>query len=197
VLALAFAPAAVFAERRMQPDTLERAAEWVLANTTAEDRIVTIPTVDLPLLHSEEAIADNSQRPWASNWIQYQMKLGPGDFAGPRRTILVIPPGSRAADAARAIDEDPVAYFRDQRARFVVISHDDETPLIRKARQALRETAELLARFSPEREDQGGGTAFGPRHLAPVLVRPFFLRVAEARCMGPTLEIYRVGTDPR
>ena len=41
-------------------------------------------------------------------------------------------------------------------------------------------------------EDHGGSYRMDVAYQKRVLARPFFLHLIEARCMGPTVELYRL-----
>jgi hypothetical protein len=188
---LALIPAVEVGAARSAPSTLACAAAWIREHARVDDPIVVVPYVDLPLLHADEALAENSKRPWMSNWIRYQMKLEPAEKAGPRYELYVVP--KPRLEALRALADDPMAYFRELGARYVVIEigSGDEANL-EHARAALQSECELVYRVTPERVDRGGSTAFFQRHLAGALTRPFFAFVFDAARMGPTLEIYRL-----
>jgi hypothetical protein len=59
-------------------------------------------------------------------------------------------------------------------------------------REVLRAKAELVCRESPEAEDSGRVTAFLYRYLRDPWELPFFRFVMKMRCMGDTLEVYRL-----
>lgn len=189
--ALALVPAIQVGNARSAPNTLACVADWIQKNGDTADPIVVVPYVDLPLLHADAALAENSKRPWASNWIRYQMLLRPEEKAGARYEVFVVP--KPRLEALRALADDPIGYFREFNTRYAVIEVDAglETNLDH-AREALQKEAELVYRITPERVDEGRSTAFFQRYLGNVLTRPFFLFVLEAARMGPTLEIYRL-----
>jgi hypothetical protein len=189
--ALALVPAIHVGTARSAPNTLACAADWFQHHAAADDPIIVIPYVDLPLLHADAALAENSKRPWASNWIRYQMQLTPAEKEGPRYEVYVVP--KPRLEAMKALAEDPMGYFREFHARYVVVEVDSsEGTDLDRARETLRKEGERVYRITPERIDTGRSTAFFQRHLENVLDRPFFLFVLEAARMGPTLEIYRV-----
>jgi hypothetical protein len=189
--ALALVPALRVGSVRSAPGTLSCAADWIRENAGTSDPIVVIPYVDLPLLHGDAALAENSKRPWSSNWIRYQMQLRNDEKEGARYEVFVVPKARN--EAIQALSDDPIAYFREFRARYVVIAvGSEEFTMLDRARDALRREGELLFRSTPERLDQGGSTGFFQRHLRNVLEMPFFLFVLEAARMGPTVEIYRL-----
>jgi hypothetical protein len=189
--ALALVPAVKVGCVRASPNTLSCAAEWIEKNASVTDPIVVVPYVDLPLLHADEALAENSKRPWSSNWIRYQMQLTDAEKSGPRYEVYVVP--KPRLEAMQALTDDPLGYFREFHARYVVIvTGSEEIAMLAHAREALRREAELVYRVTPERVDAGRSTGFFQRHLENVLAMPFFLFVLEAARMGPTLEIYRL-----
>ena len=189
--ALALVPAVQVGRVRASPNTLACAADWIRTNASVSDPIVVVPYVDLPLFHADAALAENSKRPWSSNWIRYQMELTDVEKTGPRYEVYVVP--KARLEAIRALTDDPMGYFREFHARYVVIeTGSEELTMLDHARAALRSDAELVYRITPERIDAGGNTGFFQRHLQNVLEMPFFLFVLEAARMGPTLEIYRL-----
>jgi hypothetical protein len=191
VPALALVPAVNLGSARAAPSTMACAADWLASHAAPEDAIVVVPYVDVPLFDGPSALAENSKRPWMSNWLRYQMTMRPEDAIGPRFEVYVVP--KPRLDAMRALADDPMAYFREFHARYVVIDvgSPGETGLGR-ALDALRANAELALRTTPERVDRGASTSFLQRHVDRVITRPFFLFVLGAARMGPTLEIYRL-----
>jgi len=189
--ALALVPAVKVGCVRASPNTLSCAADWIEKNASVADPIVVVPYVDLPLLHADAALAENSKRPWSSNWIRYKMQLTDAEKSGPRYEVYVVP--KPRLEAMQALTDDPLGYFREYHARYVVIvTGSEELAMLAHAREALRREAELVYRATPERVDAGRSTGFFQRHLENVLEMPFFLFVLEAARMGPTLEIYRL-----
>ena len=189
--ALALVPALQVGRVRASPNTLACAAAWIRENASETDPIVVVPYVDLPLLHGDLALAENSKRPWSSNWIRYQMELTDAEKVGPRYEVFVVP--KPRLEAIRALTDDPMGYFREFHARYVVIeTGSEEFTMLDHAREALRRDADLVFRITPERVDAGRNTGFFQRHLQNVLEMPFFRFVLEAARMGPTLEIYRL-----
>jgi len=114
VLALPYAPAWRLSEIRSRTDTLEECAHWIEGNLEPGCRIVTIPVLDLPLLPTDEALAENTSVLWKSAWAEFLSRGYLASVAAPRYGVLVCP-GDRA-EARGALLEDPQAYLRKWRA---------------------------------------------------------------------------------
>ena len=189
--ALALVPAVQLGNVRAAPSTLACAADWLASHAASDDAIVVVPYVDLPLFDGALALEENSKRPWMSNWIRYQMTMRPEDASGPRFEIFVVP--KPRLEAIRALADDPMGYFRELHARYVVIDvGSPEDTGLGKAIEALRASGAPVMRTTPERVDRGENATFLQRHIDHVIARPFFLFVLGAARMGPTLEIYRL-----
>jgi pimeloyl-ACP methyl ester carboxylesterase len=190
--ALALVPVWHLGTVREAPDTFARAAECIARDAHAnEDHVVVVPTLDLPLLHGETSLRENAKHPLRSNWVRYQMQIGPGERASPRYEIYVIP--KSIPEAQRDLESDPMAYFREFDARFVVLGVEaDTTQLMAKVRETVRANGELLCRLSPQKHDDGSTVAFLYRYLRSPWDLPFFRFVMRSQCMGDTLEVYRL-----
>lgn len=190
--ALALVPAWQLGNVRSAPDTFARAAACIEKNARPrEDRIVIVPSLDLPLLHGEESLRENAKHPMRSNWVRYQMQLGSDERSGPDFEVYVSP--KSIPEAQRALQSDPMGYFGEIGARYVVLAIDaDPTQLLGRVRQVLRANGELVCRESPQVDDDGGGTNFFYRYQTNPWKYPFFRFVMRMKCMGSTLEVYRL-----
>lgn len=180
---------------RAAPDTFEEAAAWIAEHARPEEeRIVALPYLELPLFHSERVLPAHAG---FSYWARYQASAAPGTIAGPRFDYEM--PGPRDETNA-AYGEDPLAHLRAIDADWVVIQDVGpgykRHPLIPKTLAALRASAERVARFSPLAVDDGSNANNSIRYPKTELSQPFVRRMLESRCMGPTIEIYRVGAAP-
>ena len=180
---------------RSVPDTYARAALWLEEHADREaDRVALIldPNQDLPLLHSAEALAHNADWTWASRWVAYQRGLdgapeGSWDLRVPDLQGLE---GRSTQDLVAA----PLAVLGELGATHAVVelvSKGARSDVQRRIREALADGAERLHRVSPLEPDPGKHDRLLCVSLAP-WQRPLFLRVLEARSMGPTLEVYRL-----
>jgi hypothetical protein len=189
--ALALIPALDLGSARAAPDTLRCAASWIRDNVDLEDRIVVVPYIDLPILDGDAAMADNANRPWASNWTRYQMRLRAEQKLGPRHEVFLFP-GLRL-EAKKALEDDPIAYFRGLGARYVVLAATDNEDLAWwKARETLRGQGRLVHRISCAEVDKGSNVGFVQRFVLSPLRMPFFWFVIRSARMGPVLEIFRL-----
>jgi hypothetical protein len=179
---------AQLARVRSAPDTCELAARWVEANAEpGRTEIQAVPYVDLPLFHSQAVVEEVGLKPWVSRWLAYEIHHAPQERA-PRYGLHQPPPASDPA-RARMLD-DPLAWLAARRPDLVLLSIDPGTPWIARLHAELRSTGTRLARFTPRAEDDGQASMFLDRHLLGFR-EPFFLFLARAARMGPTLEIYR------
>ncbi len=179
---------AQLARVRCAPDTNELAAQWVESHVEPElTDIQALPYVDLPLYHSQAVVEESRDKPWVSRWLYYEIRWAPPGRA-PRYELHQPPP---ASDPTRArIVSDPLGWLEARRPDLVLLSMDTSTPWLASLHEGLSQTGTRLARFSPRAEDDGAASFFGGRHLSGFR-EPFFLYLARAARMGPTLEIYR------
>jgi len=179
---------AQLARVRAAPDTCDLAARWVEAQAEPERTdIQAFPFVDLPLYHSQAVVEEVGLKPWISRWMAYEIQHAPQGRA-PRYDLHQPPPASDPA-LARLL-ADPPAWLAARRPDLVLLSLDPDIPWLAAMHAELRSTGKLLARFTPRARDDGEACVFLGRHL-PGFREPFFLFLARAARMGPTLEIYR------
>jgi hypothetical protein len=192
VPALALIPAWRLGTVREAPDTFERAAECVAKSAhSGDERVVVVPSLDLPLLHGEQSLRENAKHPMRSNWVRYQMQLGPGERTGPEFELFISP--KSIPEAQQELASDPLAYFREFGARYVVLGVEaDATQLMAKVRAVVEANADLVCRASPMRDDDGSTVAFLYRYLRDPWELPFFRFLMRMKCMGDTLEVYRL-----
>jgi hypothetical protein len=189
--ALALIPALSFARDRAAPDTLRCASSWIRENVAVEDPIVVVPYVDLPMLDGDAAMADNAKRPWGSNWTRYQMRLTAEQKLGPRHEVYLFP-GARL-EAKKALEEDPIAYFRSFGARYVLLAATDNEDLPWwKAREIMLGEGRLVYRITCAKVDDGRNWALLQRFVLSPLQIPFFWFVIRSVRMGPALEVFRL-----
>lgn len=192
--AFAVVPAFQLGSARAAPDTLHLAAIWVEENVGPEDRVVVVPYIDLPVLDGDAAMADNAKRPWGSNWTRYQMRLREEQKLGPRREVFLFP-GARL-EAKKAIEEDPIGYFRGFGARYVVLAATDNEQIAWwKARDILMRENRLVGRFTCARVDTGSNVGLLQRFVTNPLRMPFFVFVMRSVRMGPVIEVFRLDDD--
>ena len=89
--------------------------------------------------------------------------------------------------------EGPLAWYRSQGTDYVVIQHVGprfRIPLLKETRRDLEREARLVLRATPMARDGGESAGLDIRYQKPVLKKPFFVHLWQARSMGPTLEVY-------
>jgi hypothetical protein len=190
VAAIAALPALRLCAIRGELDTYELAAREIERTVDPKQRLVILPYMDVPLFHAADALAEESAVPWRTIWVEYQAHLGSQPRIGTAYEIRVMP-GDRA-QAREQLGNDPLSYFHDHATRYVLLEGFDNDPLLASVRDVLREKAELVTRISPFTHDDEGDEAIPPRHLEDAIERPYALRLFAARCMGPTIEIFKV-----
>jgi hypothetical protein len=199
VLVLALAPQAWLAIRlavvRREPDTIEEAARWIADHVERADKIVVLPSLELPLpqtpaaLEENARMSDNPNRPW----FRYLSALAPSERPTPAWNLVAMP---MATDADRAaIQNDPAAYVRGLHAQWAVIevySEDRKPPVLRSVRIGLEKVAERVARFVPDRVDEGEDLPIVYQDDEFSRTSPWAWRAARARCVGPVMEVWRI-----
>jgi hypothetical protein len=176
---------------RAAPDTQQEVATWLSEHTRAgEDQVIVLPYLTLPLFWTDEELERRASGGNKSSWFFYQAAVPPERRPAERHAVS-FPAGLRRAQ--QEFSEDPIGHLEAVGADYVVIQDVDEGfryDVIPNTLAALRGRAVLEARFSPMRD--GSTARVNTRYLAPVLRRPFVLHELEARCMGSTIEIYRL-----
>lgn len=197
VPAIAALPVLQLARLHGSVDTYELVARWLRANVAAEERVVTVPHVELPVFQDELALEANANTAGFCHWVRYQIRLRPEDFAGTRFRLLLMPPSRR--EAYQALARDPVAYFAEQGARYVVFRlHGAENTVFDRAREVLREHGDRMLRVTPLRRDSSDAAILVAIHddEGPAIESrfryPYGLRLFDYERMGPVIEVYRL-----
>jgi Dolichyl-phosphate-mannose-protein mannosyltransferase len=195
--AMAAVPAIRLAEVRAAPGTQDLVADWIEHDVAHDERIVVVPTIDLPLFPSESAMAEDEKKPNRTDWLRYQARLRPEQRVGERFDLWLAP--SWREGGLGLLDKNPMKYFATYDARYVVLGTgaEPEPPALSRAREALNLHAKRVFRVSPERIDSGGTTAVVPRHPdpgpgTPVFERPYAFWLFDIERMGRTIEVFRL-----
>ncbi len=174
---------------RAAPSTVDLAARWVEGHVQPEgESIQALPYVDLPLFHTQRVLDEVRATPWLSRWLYYESVVVPPEH-GPRYDLRQ-PPSAKDPERLRAVQET-LAWLRERKTDYVLLSVDTQTPWIARAREDLAREGELVARFTPRVHDDGGSTLFAGRWVHG-WSEPFALLLLRCARMGPTLEIYRL-----
>jgi 4-amino-4-deoxy-L-arabinose transferase-like glycosyltransferase len=193
--AIAAIPALRLAQVRAAPTTHDRVAHWIEANVSASERIVVVPQMDLPLFPNKSALAANARRPRRSDWLYYQTRMRPDQRRGQLFDILLAPAMNEGA--IEQLQSDPLGYFRAHGARYVVFGLGSELVALARAHDALVKDAQRVLRVSPERVDSGDAVSVVTRHPdrqpgEPIFERPYAFWLFDSRCMGRTIEVFRL-----
>lgn len=190
VVALAAWPAWRLAEVRAAPDTFELAARFFEREARPGEAVLIPAALDLPLPRSAESLARNGPYAARSSWLRYELRVPPEHrFGRPGWNVLIAP--GPAPEVARALADDPLAYFRREGARWVVLPLG---PAVEKVRSALERGATLVSRLTPEEHDRGLATMYayqGQRWPDP-WGEPLWRFVVSLARIGYTLEIWRL-----
>lgn len=197
--ALAIAPCAWLCWRlvsiRSAPHTTTLAARW-LEEHAQELRgadIALTPQLDLPLAREREGFANwmpggiEAQFTWV--WSRYQAALPHGVVDGERWRLRWWRP------KPVLMASSPEQYVREQGGDWLVaevFADNRVLPAATKLRQWLLEHAQLQARFSPDADPHFSEHPMGYQDETSVASGTFFLRLAQARCAGPVIEIFRL-----
>ncbi len=177
---------------RAADDTCTEAADWIREHLDPRtDRVFVLPYHTLPLPYGEESLAHNWKYSPKTEWLEYLVGLEPRALEGPRWDVFH--PRKQGTEAD--LGDDPLAWFREQGFTAVVVQQvrpSFRLKVLPRARDALQSHAQLAQRLSPMRNDDGGPARVDYNYSRPVLKRPFVWHLLEARCMGPTLEIFRL-----
>lgn len=183
---------------RTSPDSLELAANWIASQPDAStSRIYCAPQFDLPLARNAESLQPTDGRPAGrfSRWSVYQSRVGVDVVPPPRFDLRYLTPRPDLDYGFAAMERDPEGYLRALGPGYFVIDASRQP-----ARKVFTELPELLRRIAGEPVQRIGPTEHG-RYAGWSL--PFedeilpdwpnvLLRVIEADCTGPVIEIFRV-----
>lgn len=179
---------------RARPDTVEEAAGWLTLHADpARDAIDVMPGLDMPLLRTPAAIRhDEAQRNEQSlPWFRY--------LSDPRTPPIEAPAWDLTwmdliqAEARQRAQADPAAFAQSLRGRYAVLTvwPARTRPALLAVRAAIGAQYDRVARFSPDDPDVGEDMPLTHQDDEMPYTTPWALRVLHARCVGPTVEIYR------
>lgn len=133
---------------RCQPDGATSMARWIEANSLdAQERVLLVPALDLPLARSDEALDADAQIAYGSPWISYQRSHRYEAWDCKRYTLGYMPLHKAAALAAAA--RDPIGTARGSNAQLVALAAPDRErghPTAAAFREALLRDADLVHR---------------------------------------------------
>lgn len=174
------------------PDTLQQTAEFLRLNARpTADKILTSPSIALPLLYTPESLLADLADPAGkvTPWIVYQGLIEPRDDGIPRYSIFLFP--AKLASKPRA-DELELArgYLDEHRPDWVVLEISKKMMGLSMMRSLLRVVAER------------GELAFKSRGSAPAVlslgpvdyqdIDDLALRIVETEAFGPPIVVFRM-----
>ncbi|MBL8862184.1 MAG: glycosyltransferase family 39 protein [Planctomycetes bacterium] len=180
---------------RAAPDTIEQAARWIEEHVApGTDRVDVMPGLDLPLsrtpasIERDAVLRDEQSTPWFRH------------LADPRRASIDAPAYDLALmdliahGARQRAHGDAYGFARSLTGRYAVVIAWPQRyrPALRAVREGLRGQFELVARFNPDDPDTGEDLPLAHQDDELPYTTPWALRILEARCVGPSVEIYRL-----
>jgi hypothetical protein len=197
VLVLVLAGPQVAAALRMvvlrnAPDTGSRAADWVREHATKGERVFVLPSIDLPLRRSKDALAalpaEYGSR--ISPWLDAQVA---GELSSaPRETFDLRTMPIPADDSRAEIMKDPEQYARSLDADFAVIEVylPEHRAVLAAIRDGLAKTGQLATRIEPDGVAPSSSMPLGYQDDELPQRVPWAWRAMRARGYGPVIEIY-------
>ena len=177
---------------RSGPDAFEEAAAYMMEHLDPDtSRTYLMPYHTLPLLYGADSLAFNWEQSRRTEWLEYLHEQPAADLLGPRWEVI----HPKRRNASREIGDDPLGWLRREGFTHVLIQHvrpGFRERALPEMRAALVDHAQLLARFTPLREDDGDPARVDYNYSRRVLERPFVLHLLLAKGMGSTLELYRL-----
>jgi hypothetical protein len=194
VVALQVFGAWQLAHARSQPSTIDEAARWIEGHVPRDARVTFLPLIELPLLPTRAAREESkrAQNDVSFMWFRYLMSLAPAELDGDSWNIYAMNLTQLTTrDEARG---DPMTFLRSTGADFVVLplAADPRRLLPRALRHGASQIGTRVARFSPDRVDDGVDIEFSYQDDDNSVTSNWFLRGANLRCAGPVVEIYDV-----
>lgn len=180
---------------RARADTIQQATDWLVRNAApGTDQVDVMPGLDLPIARTPESIAhDSFQKDEQSlPWFRRLSDPRAPRIDAPAYDLRWMP---LFDDAVRLqVRTDPAAFVRSLTGRYaVVVVHPAKfRPALRFVREGLASQYERVARFSPDDPDVGEDLPLVHQDDELPYTTPWAWRILHARCVGPTVEIYRL-----
>ncbi|MBK7641601.1 MAG: hypothetical protein IPJ19_00900 [Planctomycetes bacterium] len=199
VLALALlvpqvALGARLAQLRSRPDTVAQAARWLEEHPQLrEQRVLFLPTQDLPLPLDEQALAANARMmdTPARPWFTYQQALPPERRVTPGWKLFSMP---LQAAAQKQLAQDVLGYLRALRADYFLIevyTGGRKPVLLAPLYPALAAVAQRVVRIAPEDGDESDDLPLTWADDEYPRQECWALRLFQAERLGPVMEIWR------
>jgi hypothetical protein len=186
---------------RAAPDTQARAAAWMAGHLSPADDVLVTTKIDLPLVRVPDRRTFGGEPAlgrafFFAPWTRYQAELARevGELDVPQWNLRWMASGLEhyAPIVADAVHTQGGDYA------VVEVYADRAHPLGTHVTEAFRAQGELLARFSPDADPHYSEHPLGYQDETTVRNPHFTLRILQARCSGPVIEIYRLdGTAGR
>jgi len=180
---------------RARVDTIQEATAWLAAHATpGVDVIDVMPGLDLPVVRTPESVARDSfqKNEQSLPWFRRLSDPSGARIDSPAYDLRWMPLFEDAV--RRQVRTDPDGFVRSLEGRYavVVVWPEGVRPALRILRDGLARQYERVARFSPDDPDVGEDMPLVHQDDEMPYTTPWAWRILSARCVGPTVEIYRL-----
>lgn len=180
---------------RAAQDTIEEAAVWLAANANpVTDRIDVMPGLDLPLVRTPASIERDARQKDEQNapWFRHLCDARTPPIDAPQYDIAWM--NLITAEERERAHSEAYGFARALTGRFAVVTAwpEGSRPALRAVREGLAGQYELVARFNPDDPDVGEDVPLVHQDDELPYTTPWALRILGARCVGPSVEIYRL-----
>ncbi|MCY2960264.1 MAG: glycosyltransferase family 39 protein [Planctomycetota bacterium] len=180
---------------RSRTDTIQEAADWLARNAQPDsDEIDATPGLDLPLNRTPASIRRDESQSQEQNapWFRH--------LSDPRTPTIDAPAFDVrwmdliTTEARQRAHADAYAFARTLTGRYAVVLvwPAKFRPAMHAVREGLKGQYELAARFSPDDPDVGDDLPLTHQDDELPTTSPWAWRILHARCVGPSVEIYRL-----
>jgi hypothetical protein len=189
-------------ELRVADDTQTLVAGWLEENADPSDRIIVTRDLRLPLL--ETAVSDREEqgdRPMDPDphnrvhWTQYQHHVIGLERTPPAWNLVWMPVVGSNGALVKRMNSNPAGYVRQRYGDYMVgmlYTQGRIHPALGKVHAEFRAQGELLARFTPDGEQERSGHPLVYQDETCPGNMSFAWRVLLAERMGPVIEILRL-----
>ncbi len=180
---------------RARTDTIAEAAHWLEQNAAPEtDEVDVMPGLDLPLKRTADSVANGERMRDEQSlpWFRHLWNT-PGDaIAAPAYDLRWM--DLFADETRKLVRSDPSAFVASLNGRFAVtiVWPERYRPALRAVRDGIAANATRVARFAPDDPDVDDYIPLVHQDDELPETSPWAWRTLRARCVGPTVEIYRL-----
>jgi hypothetical protein len=192
--------ATALARLRGRPDTTIQLAGWIEAQSLGkEDLFYLTDGFDVPLFYARDDLGQNRRQLFGARtypWFRYQDRIDPVSMAEDAQPMRFIP--HRDPEFLAAFEADPASALLSLNPRYIAIARfsREDLPWPRSVvREACASLATQVEVFSPCESPTLASSPLAYQDSGVAMRDPIFLRILQARALGPVIEVYRF--DPR